>query len=352
MSQAGDNLVVENALGAGEWGGSCTCPDGRVYQVGDQNDACGSLSCEHGVSGECREESGAWSRRKVVCAQTSWIPAQPPAQPLALPAVSSPSSSISSSPPSPASPALLPPPLPLPPTFSSPLMPTSSFPSLPLFSRPSSSHSGGDVFAPPIFPGNVTNTNIQASEQLHKWSTGLLLGIALGSAATGMLLCVLLFLVCTLKRRQNTRGCLLPLSLPLKQRNHKHDFRANSLIPQYCSTKCAQTDEHAAAGHEAKASSVASSNKCVELRPTGSDPVMMSASSEGSATGRLGLSTNGIDRRQSRLNSSHNLAVTRSVTRLLMRRRTETMETEVVNPWEEGNERVSQRPSTAQNTQL
>jgi len=63
------NMVIENAAGVGGWGGSCTCPDGMEYQVGDNNDFCGSLACDGGVSGTCHHHLGTWSNRKVVCAQ-------------------------------------------------------------------------------------------------------------------------------------------------------------------------------------------------------------------------------------------------------------------------------------------
>ena len=49
-------------------GGSCTCPDGKVYQVGDEGNMCWSVACEGGVQGTCNEEEGGWSFRKVVCA--------------------------------------------------------------------------------------------------------------------------------------------------------------------------------------------------------------------------------------------------------------------------------------------
>ena len=35
----------------GGWGGSCTCPNGNVYQVADNWDSCGSLACVGGISG-------------------------------------------------------------------------------------------------------------------------------------------------------------------------------------------------------------------------------------------------------------------------------------------------------------
>ena len=52
---------------ADDWGGSCTCPDGTVYQVGANDDACGSLACEGGTPGECKRRLGPWSGREVVC---------------------------------------------------------------------------------------------------------------------------------------------------------------------------------------------------------------------------------------------------------------------------------------------
>ena len=61
------NTVVENAAGVGGYGGSCTCPDGTVYQVGDNQDYCGSLACVGGISGTCNSFSGAWSNRRVTC---------------------------------------------------------------------------------------------------------------------------------------------------------------------------------------------------------------------------------------------------------------------------------------------
>merc|ERR1719499_294629 len=67
----GGNIVEDNARRVGTWGGSCTCPDGSVYQVGDNHDACGSLACIGGVSGACNRRSGIWSRRKVTCAGAS-----------------------------------------------------------------------------------------------------------------------------------------------------------------------------------------------------------------------------------------------------------------------------------------
>lgn len=62
------NLVEENQVHIGSWGGSCTCPDGSVYQVGDNMNHCGSLACVGGVSGSCQRSFGPWAQRKVTCA--------------------------------------------------------------------------------------------------------------------------------------------------------------------------------------------------------------------------------------------------------------------------------------------
>ena len=61
--------VIDWTMGTpiGVWGGSCTCPDGRIYQVGDEGNMCWSVACEGGVQGECNEDEGGWSFRKVVC---------------------------------------------------------------------------------------------------------------------------------------------------------------------------------------------------------------------------------------------------------------------------------------------
>jgi len=60
------NWVMGTPIGV--WGGSCTCPDGRVYQVADEGNMCGSVACVGGVQGHCNEGEGEWSFRKVICA--------------------------------------------------------------------------------------------------------------------------------------------------------------------------------------------------------------------------------------------------------------------------------------------
>lgn len=64
------NQVFDYAPDVGGPGGSCTCQDGSVYQVGDNMDSCGSLACINGTPGACSPSFGEWSFRKVVCSLT------------------------------------------------------------------------------------------------------------------------------------------------------------------------------------------------------------------------------------------------------------------------------------------
>merc|ERR1719160_279088 len=71
----GANNYNKNA-GKGGWGGSCTCADGQVYQVGDNGDSCATLACEGGIRGKCNKHGGEWSGASVTCApplQNSFI---------------------------------------------------------------------------------------------------------------------------------------------------------------------------------------------------------------------------------------------------------------------------------------
>merc|ERR1719149_410084 len=81
--------------GVGGWGGSCTCPDGQTYQVGDvwASDTaagdCGALACYGGVAGECQKVGSAdapepHSFNKITCAPC------PKATPTATPAAIAP----------------------------------------------------------------------------------------------------------------------------------------------------------------------------------------------------------------------------------------------------------------------
>ena len=67
------NVVHTNAPGVGGWGGTCTCPDGSVYQVGDEANACASLACVGGISGICSEHNPGGSHVKVVCAMPALV---------------------------------------------------------------------------------------------------------------------------------------------------------------------------------------------------------------------------------------------------------------------------------------
>ena len=54
--------------GGGEWGGTCTCPDGQQYPVSDNGDYCASLACSGGTSGACTKARGPWSHHTAHCA--------------------------------------------------------------------------------------------------------------------------------------------------------------------------------------------------------------------------------------------------------------------------------------------
>lgn len=57
--------------GVGGFGGSCTCPDGQTYQVGDNLDDCGSLACHGGVPGTCeRENRSERMGFRVICSDS------------------------------------------------------------------------------------------------------------------------------------------------------------------------------------------------------------------------------------------------------------------------------------------
>lgn len=81
--------VYQREVGVGMWGGSCTCPDGQVYEVGDYMNDCKSLACVGGVAGECHKHGGQTSfGMKVTCASSSsdvGAGDDPPVLPLAPP---------------------------------------------------------------------------------------------------------------------------------------------------------------------------------------------------------------------------------------------------------------------------
>jgi FAD binding domain len=89
----------------GDWGGTCTCPNGSVYRVGDNGDACSSLACIGGVAGTCSEANAGGEGYRVICDTTVQSPTTPPASTSAAnetmapaPAAASPVSSPVSSP--------------------------------------------------------------------------------------------------------------------------------------------------------------------------------------------------------------------------------------------------------------
>ena len=71
---ASENIVEENAPGVGSMGGTCRCPDGLTYAVGDNRDDCASLACPNGETISCNRHEGVWSHRKVTCASRGKIP--------------------------------------------------------------------------------------------------------------------------------------------------------------------------------------------------------------------------------------------------------------------------------------
>ena len=68
-------MVKTNAKGVGEWGGSCTCPDGSEYPAGElvSISSCmgvqhlGLLACYGGKPGKINRFGGDWSGNKVDC---------------------------------------------------------------------------------------------------------------------------------------------------------------------------------------------------------------------------------------------------------------------------------------------
>ena len=63
------NIVEENVPGVGEWSGSCICPDGQTYKVGDNNNACESIACIGGFSSGCSSHDRSGRGRRVTCVQ-------------------------------------------------------------------------------------------------------------------------------------------------------------------------------------------------------------------------------------------------------------------------------------------
>ena len=70
-------MVFQNAPGVGTFTGTCRCPNGESYLVGDNNDYCASLACIGGLppiplcahTGFGEEGAG----RKVTCSTTPGV---------------------------------------------------------------------------------------------------------------------------------------------------------------------------------------------------------------------------------------------------------------------------------------
>ena len=132
-SRQSRNRVLENRQDVGVWGGTCTCPDGEVYLVGDRNNQCGSLACYGGLSGPCNHYVSTWAHRKVICVGGSRSFFHPPPPPLPSPPLPSPSPMPLPPPPLPSPPPpsptpRSPPPSPRPPPHQGPLPPPSPLP--------------------------------------------------------------------------------------------------------------------------------------------------------------------------------------------------------------------------------
>lgn len=65
------NLVVKNDKNAGGWSGTCKCPDGESYKVGDKHTGCRALACEGGVSSECNRNDSSGKYTKVICSNVN-----------------------------------------------------------------------------------------------------------------------------------------------------------------------------------------------------------------------------------------------------------------------------------------
>lgn len=63
-----DNVTVVNE-DLSKWGGTCTCPSGKVYRVVD-TEGCNALECHGGVSGECMKTGKYGKGQHVTCGST------------------------------------------------------------------------------------------------------------------------------------------------------------------------------------------------------------------------------------------------------------------------------------------
>jgi hypothetical protein len=69
MQTSSDHFLLETSTpGVGGWGGTCTCPDGTVYQVGDYHNSCASIACINGIPGECGTNNPGGASVQATCA--------------------------------------------------------------------------------------------------------------------------------------------------------------------------------------------------------------------------------------------------------------------------------------------
>lgn len=72
------NLIEKNVKGVGSFGGICYCPDGNKYEVGDNEDNCGSLACINGNHGPCfRVKKKKRAGIRVTCANSDGTHPEP-----------------------------------------------------------------------------------------------------------------------------------------------------------------------------------------------------------------------------------------------------------------------------------
>jgi hypothetical protein len=77
----GGNLLEHNIPEVGGWSGTCTCPNGQQYKVGDLHNGCRSLACIGGVSSGCSRNDRSGLNRRVTCAPQPPQPQPPQPQP-------------------------------------------------------------------------------------------------------------------------------------------------------------------------------------------------------------------------------------------------------------------------------
>ena len=115
-----ESVVAHNVPGIGSWSGSCTCPDGQVYQAGLflSDPLCGvgsHLACYGGAMGACSQQNHEGAHTQVTCGaqplppSSHLAPAPPPLTPSPCPPLPSPPRPSRPPPSSPSAPPPIPP---------------------------------------------------------------------------------------------------------------------------------------------------------------------------------------------------------------------------------------------------